>query len=265
LAYKIQYSLLDTPEITEYVFYPRKDWTEPPPGATDHLVRVEESVSVSCRFYKSERAYVSFLLFHGNGEVASDYDWIAPIYNGEGINLFVADYRGYGLSGGKPTFSSMVEDCNLVFHYFCSLLSASSNEGPLLVMGRSLGSDCALELAAKYPGDVGGLILESGSSNPGRLLRRFSIPVPHSTLDNLERASLERVKSINVPVLVIHGEFDALIPVSHAVDFYENVGAKAKELVIIPGAGHNDLLFIGMEQYFSAIREFVLRHARRGG
>ena len=210
LAYKIQYSLLDSPEITRCVFYPRKDSMETPPGATDHLVSVEENLSVSCRFYRVEGASASFLFFHGNGEVASDYDSSAPIYNSEGINLF------------------------------------------------------ALELAAKYPEDIRGLILESGSANPGRLLRRFSIPVLPHELEELERASLDRVKFIILPVLVIHGEYDTLIPVSHAIDFYENVGSRDKELVIIPGAGHNDIMLIGMKQYISAIGEFVLRHAGRG-
>jgi len=260
LGYNIQYSLLDCPEITGYVFYPRKDWRQPPAGATDHLISVEEGLSVACRFYGMEGAFASILFFHGNGEVASDYDWVAPLYNGQGMNLFVADYRGYGLSGGEPTFPHMVADSHFIFRYFCDLLSAS----PLFVMGRSLGSDCALELAAEYPGDIRGLILESGSANPGRLLRRFNAPVPRGALDDLERACLERANSINLPVLVIHGECDSLIPVSHAIDFYENVGAKDKELVIIPGAGHNDIMFIGMELYYSAIRDFVFRHAGQG-
>jgi len=236
---------------------------ELPPGVTDHLVSVEKDLSVACRFYRVQGASASILFFHGNGEVASDYDWIAPIYNSNGINLFVVDYRGYGLSGGKPTFSSMVADSHFVFHYFCNLMAASSERDILFVMGRSLGSHCALELAAEYPQQIRGLILESGSANPGRLLRRFSIPAPQTSLAELERASLERVKSINLPVLVIHGEYDALIPVSHAIDFYENVGAKDKKLVIIPGVGHNDIMLIGLDQYFLAMTEFVFRHADR--
>ena len=256
----IQYSLLDCPEITGSVFYPRKDWRQPPAGATDHLIPVEEGLSVACRFYGVEGAFASILFFHGNGEIASDYDWVAPLYNGLGLNLSVADYRGYGLSGGAPTFPYIVADSHFIFRYFRDLLPAS----PLFVMGRSLGSDCALELAAEYPGDIRGLILESGSANPGRLLRRFSAPAPPGAIDDLERACLERVKSISVPVLVIHGERDSLIPVSHAIEFYENVGAKDKELFIIPGAGHNDIMLIGIEHYYSAIRDFVSRHAGRG-
>jgi len=122
----------------------------------------------------------------------------------------------------------------------------------------------ALELAAEYPREIRGLILESGSANPGRLLRRFSVPAAGNGLENPERARVERIRSINLPVLVIHGEYDSLIPVSHAIDFYEKVGSKDKELVIIPGAGHNDIMLIGREQYFSALREFVFRHARQG-
>ena len=49
----------------------------------------------------------TILFFYGNGETAADYDNIAPIYNQVGLNFFVADYRGYGQSGGSPSFCSM--------------------------------------------------------------------------------------------------------------------------------------------------------------
>jgi pimeloyl-ACP methyl ester carboxylesterase len=74
----------------------------------------------------------------------------------------------------------------------------------------------------------------------------------------LERANLERLRSIRLPVLIIHGGMDELIPYSEAVDFHRNIDSGDKRLVAIPGAGHNDLLFLGREQYFSAIQGFVL-------
>jgi len=173
----------------------------------------------------------------------------------------VADYRGYGRSGGVPNFSRIAGDSHPIFRYFRDLVRASPKPTALFVMGRSLGSESALELAAHYPGDLKGLILESGSPNPGRLLRRFNIAVPSGDLEELDKAVLERMKSITLPVLVIHGESDELIPVRHAIDFYENVGSGDKKLVIIPGAGHNDIMLVGMEQYLSAVGEFVHRHA----
>ena len=63
--------------------------------------------------------------------------------------------------------------------------------------------------------------------------------------------------SISIPVLVIHGEMDTLAPVQDAVKMYEDFASEQKRLVTIPGAGHNDLLHVGIEQYFVAIRDFV--------
>ena len=59
---------------------------------------------------------------------------------------------------------------------------------------------------------------------------------------------------------MIHGEADELIPVQLAIDFYDSVASEDKSIVVVPRAGHNDLLWIGMEQYFDAVRDFVAGH-----
>jgi len=257
MSQHIDYSPLDQPHILGFVFYPRPDWTPPPPGASDHSVPVEDGISVSCRFHPSSESAPSILFFHGNGEVVYDYDGIAPFYNREGINLFVADYRGYGQSGGTPSFSNTVADAHIIFKYFRDTLRSSGYSGPLFVMGRSLGSLSAVELASSYPQEMRGLILESGFASAGRLLGYLSYAFRFPHLDEFEKASLERIRSITMPVLIIHGEYDEIIPYEQAEVFYQNIGSEDKRLLTIAGAGHNDILLVGMEQYFSAIKEFV--------
>ena len=257
MSQRIDYSKLDQPHILGFVFYPRADWTAPPPGATDHLVPVEDGISISCRFHPSSESAPSILFFHGNGEVVYDYDGIAPLYNRVGINLFVADYRGYGQSGGMPSFSNTVADAHIIFNYFGDSLRANGYSGPLFIMGRSLGSLSAVELASSYPQEMKGLILESGFASAGRLLGYLSYAFQSPHLDEFEKASLEQIRSITMPVLIIHGEYDEIIPHEQALVFYQNVGSEDKRLLTIPGAGHNDILLVGMEQYFSAIKEFV--------
>lgn len=78
-----------------------------------------------------------------------------------GVNFLVADYRGYGLSGGVPTVSAMLGDSHHILDYARIRLEANGYGGPLVVMGRSLGSAPALELAAHRDG-IDGLIIESG-------------------------------------------------------------------------------------------------------
>ena len=251
------YSILDRPDILQFAFYPRKDVRKGPSNSTDYLVPVEGGVSIGCRFYIHHRGSPSILFFHGNGEVVSDYDGIAPLYNQRGINLFVADYRGYGSSGGTPTFTSMVGDAYSIFEAFLDIRRNDHHTGDVLVMGRSLGSICAIELAFCYQDQMKGLIIESGFASILRLLKYLGFPAELLGTSDIAFPNMAKIRSIALPTLILHGEHDSLIPVAEARDLFENAAAKRKRLVIINGADHNDIMLVDMERYFTAIREFV--------
>jgi hypothetical protein len=257
MSNKIDYSLLDQPHILSFVFYPREDYSPLPRNAVDHSVTVEKDISIGCRLYPASEGAPSLLYFHGNGEVVYDYDDIATLYNRLGINLFVADYRGYGQSGGMPSFSNTIADAHVIFKYFRDTLKASSYTGPLFIMGRSLGSLSAVELAVSYPKELKGLIIESGFASAGKLLMYLGTLISFPRLEDFEKATLERIRSITMPILIIHGEWDELIPFEQAEVLYQNVCSKDKRLLRIPNAGHNDIMLVGMEQYFEAVKEFV--------
>ena len=247
------YSILDRPDISMNSFYPRQSWTSTPPGAEDHSVVVQEGVSLSCRFFPAELEGPTIMFFYGNGETADDYDGIAPLYNQIGANFFVADYRGYGRSGGSPAFSTMLSDAHKVLEDLRVRLKASQYTGPIFVMGRSMGRHAAFELAANAPDGIKGLIVESGRASLGQ----FANGVDPTVAETLIAEYQDKVRSINIPVLVIHGEMDTLAPVQSAVEMYEDFASERKRLVTIPDAGHNDLLYRGIDQYFAAIKEFV--------
>ena len=251
------YSILDRTEILRYIFYPRQDLSPAPLGAEDHSVGVSNDISVSCRFYKAGKRAPSILFFHGNGEVAADYDTVAPYYTDIGINLFVADYRGYGRSGGLPSFSAMIDDARLIYAYFRSHLKTGEYDGRVFVMGRSLGAHSAVEIACRHSDEIGGLILESGFAAVGRLLGFLSASGDVDQAAEITAARLARIRSITLPALILHGDCDVLVPPEQAKEFYENVGSSDKRLVTISGAGHNDIMHVGTEAYFSSIRDFV--------
>lgn len=256
------YSFFDAPEILQFIFYPRRDWTPAPANARDYMVPVDSFVSVSCRFYASSRGSASILYFHGNGEVACDYDMIAQDYNDLNISLFIADYRGYGLSGGKPTLKDMINDSHPIFDYFIKTIDPERTGSAIFLMGRSLGLPSAMELACLYPLKVKGLIVESGVANIARLMRHFGFPVDRNKLKEIEEAIDSKVRAIRVPTLVIHGEHDSLIPLKEGVKFYETLETREKRIVIIPGADHNDTMLADKEKYFAAIKDFIfLPHA----
>lgn len=240
------------------MFYPRRDFREGPPNSTDYQVPVDGDISIGCRFYVHSNRSPSVLFFHGNGEVVSDYDGIAPLYHQQGINLFVADYRGYGSSGGTPTFTSLASDSHKIFQAFRDILRNDHHSGNSFVMGRSLGSICAIELAASYPQEIKGLIIESGFASIWRLLRHLCFPAQLTGIADLSFPNAAKVRSVLLPTLILHGEFDTLVPLAEAKDLLQNTAAREKRLVIIRGAGHNDIMLVGMEEYFQAIKEFVL-------
>ena len=214
---------------------------------------MHEGVSLSCRFFPAELQDPTILFFYGNGETAVDYDGIAPLYNQIGANFFIADYRGYGHSGGSPAFSTMLSDAHMVLEALRATLKAARYTGLVFVMGRSMGRHPAFELAANAPDKINGLIIESGRASLGQ----FANGIDPSLAETLVAEYLYKVTSISIPVLVIHGEMDTLAPVQDAVKMYEDFASEQKRLVTIPGAGHNDLLHVGIEQYFVAIRDFV--------
>jgi pimeloyl-ACP methyl ester carboxylesterase len=261
---KYPFTILDQPAVLRMMFHPRPSW----PGVSlvsavrDGRVEVEPGVSVGYSLHLAGPRSPLILYFHGNGEVARDYDSIAPLYTDLGISLLVADYRGYGWSDGVPTASSLVRDAPLVFDALGQMLAEAGGGVPqrVFVMGRSLGSAAAIEVARHHQEAIAGLIIESGFAHTLRLLARLGVML--RGLDETQDvfSNLAKIGQISLPTLVIHGQADMLIPSSEGVALYESSPAPddEKRLVVIPGAGHNDLLAVGAATYCEAIRDFVL-------
>jgi pimeloyl-ACP methyl ester carboxylesterase len=253
----IDYSSLDQPFLLQFIFYPRKDFTPCPKNAFDLSVAVGDNVSISCRFYTGHREWPWILYFHGNGEVVSDYDEISPLYHQRKMNLVVADYRGYGASGGTPTLTDLVQDAPLIFHGVREELSRKKLRKDLRVMGRSLGSIAALELASHRREEMKGLIIESGFPSVVRIMFHLGVPAQVMGLEKIDQESLDRLKKIYLPTLIIHGGQDSLVPLENAKAIYQHLGAQEKELLVIPSATHNDIMIVGFKDYFNALQRFI--------
>jgi alpha-beta hydrolase superfamily lysophospholipase len=258
-------SFLDQPEILEIVFYPRRSSVKRlAANAEDHFIEVEKEVKIGCRYHTVGKDCPSLLYFHGNGTIVDDMDLFAPIFNHIGINLFVAGYRGYGLGSGTPTVTNMIRDSHRVFEGFKHTVEDHGFKKSYFLMGRSLGSLSAIQLAYSYQNDIRGLIIESGPANNLRQYLASIVPSEHPIWrDDYIFLNKVKLRSIFKPTLVIHGEQDNLILVDEGRELYENSAAKDKRLVIIPYADHGDLFIIGKEQYYNAIRKFVDDYSAR--
>jgi hypothetical protein len=252
--------LYDRPDIVQRLFFPRREFFRDMDRskATNHFIEVEPGVSIGCRFHPCQRDAPNILYFHGNGETAPDYDDVAPLYRELGLNLFVTDYRGYGMSGGRPSCGAMIGDARTLFFGFLAFLGDHGYTGSLFVMGRSLGSAPALEAARHFQGKLKGLIVESGFATAKNQLRR--IGMTHLLQDHPEPVGFGndlKIREVALSTLIIHGEWDEIIPIEEGRTLYSLSGAKKKSSLYIPRAGHNDLLLVDPNAYMQAIETFI--------
>ena len=251
---EVDFSLID-----QRIFHPRRDpHGRPPLGVEDHSFPVEPGIEIGSRFYLAEPAGPHLLFFHGNGEIAADYDKIGPSYNRLGISLLVADYRGYGKSGGTPSVATLLPDALAVFDQVHEWRKGQQRTGPFLVMGRSLGSAPAIEIAFRRRDKIAGLILDSAFAHSLPLLQLLGIPAKALELREEDGfRNYEKIVFISKPTLLIAGQQDELIPPTESETLLQNSGAHRKELVLVPGAGHNDIFARCGEGYFEMVARFL--------
>jgi uncharacterized protein len=244
-------SIFDSPTFNTRLFFPRPVTSAPPPGAHDELLSVAPGVRIHLRIHPAPAARALVLLFHGNGEVVADYDHAAPDYAAAGARLAVMDYRGYGASSGVPTLRTCLSDARPIL-----AAARAATTLPLVIMGRSLGSACAAELADAASAPAG-VILESGFTDLGGLVRRrgFALDGPLPADDLATFDPLPKLHASTAPLLVLHGALDTLISPAEATAAHDAAGTASRRLVLIPGRGHNDLSAHPL--YWEALRSFV--------
>lgn len=247
------YSRLDVPQVLTRLFHPRPEYAGSPTSAQELLIPVA-GAAVGGRFYAAGAKAPTLLFFHGNGEIVADDEDLGPIYARLGLNFLPVDYRGDGRSTGTPTVAAMMADCHVILAFVRDWLRERQFTGPMAVMGRSLGSAPALELAAAHPDELAGLVIESGFAWAAPLLRLLGVDA--QALGYVEDEGFRNVDKIGQwtkPLLVIHADHDQIIPVSEGVALYEACPSHEKTLLRVPGAGHNDVLPVGFTAYMEAI------------
>lgn len=186
------------------------------------------------------------LFFHGNAENISTH--IANVYwlPAQNYNVFLPDYRGYGKSEGEPTLAGVQDDLNSAMKYLLQRKDIDTER--IVILAQSLGGAMAIYNVAHSPyrAKIKALISESAFSDYRNLTREklasfwLSWPLqwPLSFLIDNDYSPLTVVNKISpIPLLIVHGEKDKVVPLAHGQILFD-AAAQPKEMWMVEGGGH---------------------------
>ena len=221
------------------------------PGTTEIEVAAEDGTRLHgwLRHTVDERPSRGLVIyFGGNAEEVS-----GQVYDAEPLapwSVAAINYRGYGLSEGRPSETALVADALAIYDRLAVREDVDPNR--IVILGRSLGSGVAVQLAASRP--VRAVVLVSPFDSLRSLARKQYPFVPVSLLLKHPFDSLARAPGIEAPLLVIAGERDRIIPPAFSRRLHD-AWAGPKRWTLIPGADHNDIHT--QPGYWPAMREFL--------
>jgi fermentation-respiration switch protein FrsA (DUF1100 family) len=239
-----------------FIYYPDADLVGDPAdyglAFDDVSFTADDGVRLHGWFVPCE-SDVSWLWFHGNaGNVSGRLENLRLLHDELGVNVFLIDYRGYGRSEGSPSEDGTYRDADAALAYLLSRPDVDPER--IVYFGRSLGAGVAVELATRRPPYA--LILESPVPSIQDMVRHHYRFLPIGWLIRTKYDSLSKIGSVRVPLLVLHGDRDEVVPFKGGQKLFEAAN-EPKRFYTIEDAGHNDTYLVGGREYFRALREFV--------
>lgn len=250
---------LDHPEIRSLLLQPPSDYKGIcPADAEDLSLTICEGVLLVCRFYLSAPEAPTIIYFHGGCESSDSFDAEAKAYNQAGINVLLASQRGFGKSTGTPSLAALVDDAKTLFTQAIAWLTSKNYSGALVVMGRSLGSLCAIDVVQSNPELIKAMILESALCETLPLLSALGAGKAAEGISEDDGfKNLQKIAEIKVPTIFFHGSRDLVVPIAQAEKLQAVSGAKNKQFLIIPGAQHDSVSQTGGALYLTTIKGFI--------
>jgi pimeloyl-ACP methyl ester carboxylesterase len=201
------------------------------------------------------------IAFHGNADLARWFvPWAAVVVRETGACVVLPEYRGYDGNEGSPTYAGSSLDARAAFDFTRDSLGVPRER--MVFFGHSLGTAIASELASSET--PRSLILQSPFSRARDMAARMFLPGLSMFWNLVSRVhfdTIERVQALNTPVWVSHGDRDIIIPVRMGREVFAAARQKG-ELLIISGAGHNDVADAGGRDYWTWLRRAVTPAAR---
>lgn len=233
-ARRVEFSAADGHALHGYLVEPRRAVSAPPPARGTVVIA-----------------------FHGNADLAAFLvPWAGELAERTGVTVFIPEYRGYDGIAGTPTYVTAASDALGALAWVRSALAPPD----MVLFGHSLGSALASDVAAAMaPEAPRALVLQSPFTSAQEMALRLLVPPIAGLWRRISRVHYDTrsvVAGLDAPVWVSHGSRDMLIPPRMGRAVF--AAAKRRgELLIVPGAGHNDVPDTGGERYWSWLTRAV--------
>lgn len=250
LLWAMQRRLIYLPDRTEPVISAHL------PEGQELRVEVEDGLELTVWWLPASRETVgTVVVFPGNAGNRAGRVALARALSAGGLGTVLVDYRGYGGNPGHPSEEALVHDAIAIVDHFVARPDVDA--ASLVYYGESLGAGVATATAAFRP--PAALILRSPfSSLPDVAAVHYPwLPLGALLWDRYPNA--ETIATLSVPLLVVAGSEDRIVPPSQSRAVYD-AASQPKQLVIIEGAGHNDFALLAGDRLLDEVARFVARH-----
>ncbi len=240
-----------------FIYHPSSDIVQTPLEVglpfEDLYFSTSDGVRLHGWFIPHASARATVVWFHGNaGNISHRVENIKLLHDKVRVNIFIFDYRGYGRSAGSASEQGIYEDSVAALTLVQNRLGVEAKN--LILFGQSLGAAVATEMAGRCR--CQGLILEAPFTSIRDMAKTVFPFLPVGLLLQTKFDVVETIARVNVPLLVLHGDRDDVVPFEQGRKVFSTAHAP-KEFYTIAGATHNDTYRVGGDAYFERLRVFI--------
>lgn len=220
----------------------------------DLRITTSDGIALHAWLVPAQGARRIVLHCHGNGGNISHRLELLRILHGMGLSVLLFDYRGYGLSEGRPSEAGTYRDAEAVWRFLVE--QRGYEPASIIVDGHSMGAAVAAHLAQHVR--PGALILESPFTSAPNVAAHHYWFLPARRLTRFRYATAEYVRSARSPALVIHSSGDRIVPIEMGREVFRNA-PEPKAFLELPG-DHNNAFLLAEAQYVGGLQRFLAEH-----
>jgi fermentation-respiration switch protein FrsA (DUF1100 family) len=204
-------------------------------GVEDLKLTSADGETLQAWYSPARSAKATILYLHGNGGEISDRPERFAAYQAAGFGVFFLSYRGYGASTGSPSEPGLVNDARAAYDW---LTGRGVKPEEIMLVGESLGSGVAVQLAAERP--IKAVALEAPFSSAANVAASVYWWLPVRLLMKDKFDSFAVIGKVKVPLLITHGDLDGIVPLSEGQALFA-LANEPKEMVVVPGGNHGSI------------------------